>query len=161
MLNQQFARLVHRVSSCHSFAAPSAPRDEKVTFDKVPESPPTPPVKPAAGASSSKPPWKGKVASVKKALLPPDEDLLDFSEVLSSSSSSFPFALNDSGSAVHTSPTPSFLIDPISSFAPIRTQLTAANGTIIPSMTIISGKISPTLYLTEPKGSENVSKQNR
>ena len=56
---------------------------------------------------------------MKKVLISPDEDLLDFSEVLSSSSSSFLFALLDSGSAVHTASSSSFLIDPISSLAPI------------------------------------------
>ena len=79
--------------------------------------------------------------------MPPDEDLLDFSEVVSSSSSSFPFALLDSGSAVHTAPSSSFLTDPISSLAPIGTQLTAAKGTSIPSTNIISGEISSTLPL--------------
>ena len=110
-------------------------------------SPPAPQTKAVAGGSSSKPPWKGKVASVKKVLLQPDEDLLEFSEVFSSISSSFPFALLDSGSAVYTAPSSSFLIDPISSLVPIGTQLTAANGTSIPSTTIISGNISPTLLL--------------
>ena len=138
MLNQQFTRLVYRVSSCHSFAAPSAPRDKKITFDKVPESPPTPPVKPTAGDSSAKPPWKGKVASVKTVLLQPDVDLLESSEVSSSSSSSsFPFALLDFGSAVHTAPSSSFISDFVLSNNHLGTALTAANGSdIIPTSTV-------------------------
>ena len=85
---------------------------------------------------------KGKVAAVKKVSISPDDDLLDFSEVLPSSSSSIPFALIDSGSAVHTAPSSSFLIDPISSLDSVGTKLTAANGTSISSSSILSGKNS-------------------
>ena len=57
MLNRQCTRLVNRVSSYHSFAAPSAPRDKKVTFDKqAAAADPISPVKSAADATSSKPP---------------------------------------------------------------------------------------------------------
>ena len=106
----RFTELVHKVVTCSSFTAIVAAKEKENPYvDKKAShhaavSPAVTPVakSPAAGGSASKPPWKIKVAAVKKVLIPPDEDLLDFSKVLPSSSSSFPFALIDSGSAVHT-----------------------------------------------------------
>ena len=152
-IHMRFTELIHKVVTCSSFTAVVAAKekktyvDNKKASDHAAVSPAVAPVAkaPAAGGSNSKPPWKGKVAAVKKVLFSPDDDLLDLSEVSPSPASSFPFALIDSGFAVHTAPSSSFLIDPISSLDSVGTTLTAANGTSIASSSIISGKISPTL----------------
>ena len=81
----------------------------------------------------------------------PSVDLLDLSsEVLPSSS--FSYALINSDSAIHTALSSSFLLTPNSSLTQIGQQLTAANGTSIPSDTSYWGKISSSLSLDQVFG---------
>ena len=76
----RFTELVHKVVTCSSFTAGVAAKEKKAPYveKKASVNADSPAVTPvaksaAAGGSASKPPWKGKVAAVKKAPSPTDE----------------------------------------------------------------------------------------
>ena len=99
----------------------------------------TSPVKPAlTGTSGTRPPWKDKVNALEnRPHSPPTAVDLTFTPNEVPSSSFSQYALIDSGSAVHTAPSSSFISDFVLSNNHLGATLTVANGSdITPTSTI-------------------------